>query len=248
MIRATLVYAFVAAFILVMGPIAVAWALLSKNTRLIYDLARFCIRAAGVMCGVKVRVYGKEKILPGQTYIFLSNHQGNFDAPVLAHAIPRDWRALIKKEVMRLPVLSLVLRQVKMVPIDRSDPQKARSSIDLGVKLLGEGYSFIAFPEGTRSRNGQLGEFKKGVFMMALRARTPIVPISILNSSTIQPPGEYAIRPGIIDVIFHDPIPTDSMAADQRDRLIEMTRSAIASGLEREKSAANFTNSTNAQN
>ncbi len=226
-----MVYVFIAVYILILGPLAVLWALLRNDTRLIYNLARFCIRVAGWMCGVRVEISGKEKVLPGKTYVFLSNHQGNFDAPVLAHAIPRDWRALIKKEVMRLPVLSLVLRQVKMVPIDRGDPQKARSSIDLGVKLLGQGYSFIAFPEGTRSRDGRLGHFKKGVFIMALRARVPIVPISLINSSAIQPPGEYRIRPGVIEVIFHDPIPTENMGPEDRDRLVEMTRAAIASAL-----------------
>jgi len=231
MIRATLVYVFIAIYILIMAPVGLIWTFLSKDTRLLYDLARFCIRVAGLLGGIKVKTHGKEKILPGQTYVFLSNHQGNSDAPVLAHAIPRDWRALIKKEVMRLPVLSLVLRRVKMVPIDRSDPQKARNSIELGVRLLKEGYSFIAFPEGTRSRDGRLGEFKKGVFVMALKARVPIVPISIVNSNKIQPPGEYAIRPGVVDVIFHDPIPAGNMGMEDRDRLVEMTHAAIASGL-----------------
>jgi 1-acyl-sn-glycerol-3-phosphate acyltransferase len=117
------------------------------------------------------------------------------------------------------------------VPIDRSDPQRALSSIELGARLLKEGYSFIAFPEGTRSRDGQLGEFKKGVFVMALKGGVPIVPISIINSRNIQPPGEYAIRPGLIEVIFHDPIPSQDMSLEDRDHLIEMTRRAISSGL-----------------
>ena len=231
MVRATLVYGFIALYLLVMGPIALTWTFLSKETRLMYDLARFCIRVAGILGGVRVRTSGKDKIEPGQTYVFLSNHQGNADAPVLAHAVPRDWRALIKREVMRLPILSLVLRQVKMVPIDRSDAQKARTSIDTGVKLLRQGYSFIAFPEGTRSRDGRLGTFKKGVFIMALKAGVPVVPISIIDSNRIQPPGEYAIRPGVVKVIFHDPIPTAGLTMEDRDRLVEATRAAIASAL-----------------
>lgn len=238
MIRATLVYVFIALYILVMAPIGMTWSFLTKDSRLIYTLARFCIRVAGWMCGVTVRIHGKEKILPGQTYVFLSNHQGNFDAPVLAHAVPRDWRALIKKEVLRLPVLSLVLRQVKMVSIDRSDPKTARNSIEQVARLLKESYSFIAFPEGTRSRDGRLGEFKKGVFVMALMAGVPIVPISIINSRNIQPPGEYAIWPGMIEVIFHDPIPTQDMSLEDRDKLVEMTRQAISSGLEKQGTAA----------
>ncbi len=231
MIRATLVYAFIALYLIVMGPIAMTWTLLSSDTRLMYVLARFCIRTAGILGGVRVRISGREKVVPGRTYVFLSNHQGNADAPVLAHAIPRDWRALVKREVMHLPILSLVLRQVKMVPIDRADMQKARGSIDTGVRLLRQGYSFIAFPEGTRSRDGRLGVFKKGVFIMALRAGVPVVPVSIIDSNRIQQPGEYAIRPGIVTVIFHDPIPTAGLTMEDRDRLVEMTRAAIASAL-----------------
>jgi len=229
-LRATFVYLFVTLYVLVMAPMALAWTILSRETRLIYGLARVCIRIAGWMSGVKVRVRGRERILPGQNYVFLSNHGGNFDGPVLFYAIPRDIRALIKKEMMRLPVLSLVLKQVQFVPIDRTDPIQARASIDRGATLLNQGHSFIAFPEGTRSRDGRLGAFKKGVFIMALKAGTPVMPVTVLGSSHIQPPGAYGIRPGTVEVIFHDSIATAGMKTEDRDRLIEMTRGAIASG------------------
>src|SRR5512147_740186 len=129
MIRATLVYLFLALYILLLAPPAMLWALISGNGALLYHLARFGIRVAGWMCGVRVSIRGKEKIAPGVTYVFLSNHQGNFDAPVLVHAIPRDWSALIKQEMMRLPLLSLVFRQVQFVPIERSNPKHAHSGI-----------------------------------------------------------------------------------------------------------------------
>jgi len=186
---------------------------------------------AGWMCAIKITCHGKEKLLPNQTYVFLSNHQGNFDGPIIVHVTQRDLRALIKQEMMRLPVLSLVLKRLRFVPIDRREPKKARSGIDQGANLLKEGYSFFAFPEGTRSRDGRLGEFKKGVFIMALKAGTPVVPISIVDSNRIQPPGRYAISPGVVEVIFHDPIPTDKMTLDDRHRLVSMTREAIASAL-----------------
>lgn len=231
MIRATLVYIFIGLYILIMAPIGMAWAVLSKNTTFIYNVARYCVRVAAWMCQVQVRVRGKEKIQPGQNYVFLSNHQGNFDGPVLLYVIPRDVRALIKKEMMRIPILSLTMKLVGFVPINRSDPIQALSSLDYGATLLKQGYSFFAFPEGTRSRDGRLGPFKKGVFRMAIKAGTPIVPISILNSSEVQPPGTYGVRPGTIDVIFHDPILTDRTQMKDRDRVIELTRVAIASSL-----------------
>jgi 1-acyl-sn-glycerol-3-phosphate acyltransferase len=231
MIRATLVYFFTGLYIVLMAPFAMLWTCFSGDTRLLYRLARFCIRTAGWMCRVRVRVEGREKIAAGVTYVFLSNHQGNFDGPVLCHAIPRDWKALVKKEMMRLPVLSLVMKQVQFVPIERLNPKNAHTGIDLGAALLKKGRSFIAFPEGTRSRDGRLGEFKKGVFVMAIKAQVPIIPVTILNSAKIQPPGKYAIRPGTIKVIFHNPISTEGLKIEDRDRLVQRTRNAIASAL-----------------
>ncbi|MBN1570996.1 MAG: 1-acyl-sn-glycerol-3-phosphate acyltransferase [Acidobacteria bacterium] len=231
MIRATLIYLFMGTFILLIAPFAMIWALITGDSRSIYRLARFCIRASGWMGGIRVSVEGREKIVSGQTYVFLSNHQGNFDGPVLCHVIPRDWKALIKKEMMRLPILSLVLKQVQFVPIERLNPKKAQEGIERGVQLLKEGKSFIAFPEGTRSRDGRLGEFKKGVFIMAIKARTPIMPVTILDSNKVQRPGEYGIHPGIIRVIFHDPISTEGMDLEDRNRAVQLTREAIASSL-----------------
>jgi 1-acyl-sn-glycerol-3-phosphate acyltransferase len=230
-LRATLVYAFMGVYILLMAPVGLMWSWISGNSSILYRLGRFCIRTAGLMCGVKVVQEGREKIAPGATYVFLSNHQGNFDGPVLCHAIPRDWKALIKKEMMRLPILSLVLKHVKFVPIERLNPKKAHAGIDLGAKLLKEGYSFVAFPEGTRSTDGRLGDFKKGVFIMAIKAQAPIIPITIVGSGEIQPPGEYSIHPGCIKIIFHDPIITAGMQIEDRHRLVQLTRDAIASAL-----------------
>jgi 1-acyl-sn-glycerol-3-phosphate acyltransferase len=231
MIRATLVYLFVGIFIVLLGPIGMIGAAISGSTSLIHQLARICVRTAGLLSGVRVTIRGSEKIKPDETYVFLSNHQGNLDGPVLLHAIPRDWSALIKKEMMRLPVFSLVLRKVQFVPIERSNAKDAHAGIEMGAALLAQGRSFVAFPEGTRSRDGRLGEFKKGVFLMAIKAQTPIIPITILNSSMINPPGRYAIRSGCVDVVFHDPISTVGMTTEDRNRLVELTREAIASAL-----------------
>jgi 1-acyl-sn-glycerol-3-phosphate acyltransferase len=231
MIRATLVYIFIGLYVLILAPLTVLWTFIVKDTRLIYVLSRFCIRTAGYACGIRVTIEGREKVTAGKTYLFLSNHQGNFDGPVLTHAIPRNWKALIKKEMMQLPFLSLVLKQAQFVPIERLNPKQARMGIEHGARLLAEGNSFLAFPEGTRSRDGRLGEFKKGAFIMAIKAQVPIMPITITGSAAIQPPGSYAIRSGRIHVIFHDPIPTVGMDLEGRNRLIERTRQVIASGL-----------------
>ena len=231
MIRATLVYLFIGLYVILIAPLAMLWTGFSGNSALMYRLARFCIRASGWFCGVRVGIKGREKISPRTSYIFLSNHQGNFDGPVLFHAIPQDWKALIKKEMMGLPVLSLAMKQAQFVPIDRMNPKKARMAIETGTRLLKEGHSFIAFPEGTRSRDGRLGEFKKGAFIMAIKAQVPVLPVTILNSARVQPPGDYGIHSGRIDVVFHDPIPTLGMGIEDRERLVQRTREAISSAL-----------------
>ncbi len=235
MIRASLVYLFIGLYILTLSLPTLLWIHLRRDNSLLYALARFCIRAAGRICGVRVSLQGQENIAPGKTYLFLSNHQGNFDGPVLFHAIPRNWRALIKREMMRIPILSLAMKKAQFVPIERLSPMKSRLAIDFAANLLKEGNSFVAFPEGTRSRDGRLGEFKKGVFIMAIKAQAPILPITILNSARIQPPGKYGIRPGLIRVIFHDPIATEGMTIEDRDRLIRRVRDAIASALPAEQ-------------
>jgi len=231
MFRATLVYLFIGIYVLVVAPFGLIRAACVKDAHVLFCLTRFGIRCAGWLAGVRVCVEGREKIDPARTCVFLSNHRGNFDGPVLLHALGRDLRALVKKEMMRLPVLSLVLRAAEFVPLDRTNPKKARAGIERGVRLIRGGKSFFAFPEGTRSRDSSLGEFKKGAFIMAIQAEIPVVPITILNSAAIQRPGGYGIRPGRIRVVIHDPIETMGMTFDDRNTLIRQTRAAIASAL-----------------
>lgn len=237
MLRATAVYLFVGLYITLAAPPAMVWCLISGNTSLLHRLARFCVRAAGWMAGIRVTVHGRDRIADGIAYVFLSNHQGNLDGPVLLHSIPRDWAALIKKEMMSLPILSLVLRQAQFVPIARTDAKKAHAGIELGAQRLRNGKSFVAFPEGTRSRDGRLREFKKGVFIMAIKAQAPVIPVTIRNSTTVNPPGAYGMRPGRIEVVFHDAIETRGMSLEDRDRLVQLVRDAIASELHSEIAA-----------
>jgi 1-acyl-sn-glycerol-3-phosphate acyltransferase len=231
MLRATGVYLFVGLYVAIAAPISIVWALATGKAGHFFSLARFCMCIAGWMSGIRLQVSGREQILPGRTYLFLSNHQGNFDGPLLFYATGRDLSAVIKKEMMRIPVLSIIFRKTNFVPIDRADPMKARAGIDRAARLLKDGHSFFAFPEGTRSRDGSLGPFKKGVFVMAIKAGVPVMPVSIRNSRAIQPPGCYSITAAAVDVIFHAPIPTDRLHIEDRDKLLRWTRDAISAGL-----------------
>jgi len=231
MARTTLAYLFVGLYVAAAAPVALTWALLTGRPELLFRLARLCIRCAGCLCGIRVRSEGLERLAPARTYLFMSNHQGNLDGPILFHTTGRDLRAVIKKEMMRIPILSAVFRSAGFVPIDRSDPIRARASIDLATRRLQQDHSFFAFPEGTRSRDGRLGEFKKGVFVMAIKAGVPVVPVSIRNSRALQPPGQYRIRPGCVDLIFHEPVATAAMRIEDRDQLLAEVRAAVLQGL-----------------
>ena len=231
MIKATLVYLFIGTFVLLLAPVAILRTAYAKDAHLLFRLTRLCIRCALWIAGVRVQVEGREKIDHARTYVFLSNHRGNFDGPVLLYALGRDLRALVKKELMRLPVISLILRAAEFVPLERANPKESRAGIERGSRLIREGKPFFAFPEGTRSRDGTLGVFKKGAFIMAIQAEAPVVPITIVNSAAIQPPGSYGIRPGIIRVVIHDPIETQGMTFEDRNVLILQARTAIASAL-----------------
>ncbi|MDR0311144.1 MAG: 1-acyl-sn-glycerol-3-phosphate acyltransferase, partial [Acidobacteriota bacterium] len=98
-VRATLVYFFIGIYVLLIAPFGLIWTACVKDARLLFCLTRSCIRIAGVIAGVRVSVEGREKIDPAQTCVFLSNHQGNFDGPVLLYALGRDLRSLVKKEM-----------------------------------------------------------------------------------------------------------------------------------------------------
>ncbi len=231
MLRSALVYFFVGLYVAAAAPIALLWFLLSRNNEPLYTLARFCLKAAGWLSGIRMVVSGRQHIQAGQVYLFLSNHQGNIDGPALVCATGRNLRAVIKQEMMRIPVLTWVLQAAGFVPIDRADAIGARAGIDRATRSLKDGNSFFAFPEGTRSRTGQLGNFKKGVFVMAINAGVPVLPVTICNSRAIQPPGRFVIVPGTVRLIFHEPIPTAGLKPEDRDRLLTMTRNSIAAGL-----------------
>src|SRR5205814_8386122 len=114
---------------------------------------------------------------------------------------------------------------------DRENRQRALEAVEQVAKSLRAGNSFLVFPEGTRSPDGRLQRFKKGVFVMAIKAGAPIVPVSVSGSRKIMPKGEFAIHPGVMRITFHDPVPTEGCTVQDRARIMDAVRRAILSGL-----------------
>jgi 1-acyl-sn-glycerol-3-phosphate acyltransferase len=178
--------------------------------------------------GVKVRMKGFEHLDPRHPYVFLSNHQGWFDIFTLLGKLPVQFRWLAKEELFKVFVLGRAMRAAGYVPIDRSDRRKAVESLNQAAERVQNGTSIVIFPEGTRSQDGALQEFKKGGFILAIKAQQLIVPITISGSYRVFPKrGDWMIRPGIIEVTIGKPISTVGLSIKDNDALMGTVREAI---------------------
>jgi 1-acyl-sn-glycerol-3-phosphate acyltransferase len=183
-----------------------------------------------VICGIKVRVEGLHNIPPG-VCIFVANHTSNADPPAVVGSIPRRVSLLGKQEAFRVPILGTVLRLGGFVPVDRANREAAMASVDQAIEHLNRGLSFLIFPEGTRSPDGRLRPFKKGSFVMAIRAQVPIVPISVVGAHKVMQKGEMGVHPGSVTVKFHPPVDVKAFTMKQRNKLVAHVQAIVASGL-----------------
>lgn len=229
-IWAVFVTAAVLAYTLIVGTPFLLHAMLSGNTDILYKVGILGVRMTLWLSGARVQAQGLEKVPGGRGVVFMPNHQSNADPPAIFSVLP-PVLVLAKQEFFRVPVLGRAMRLRGFIPVDRKNHERALEAVDKAVAALQAGHSFLAYPEGTRSPDGRLQPFKRGVFLMAMRAGAPIVPVSISGATTIMRKGGLAIHPGSIRITFHDPIPTTGLSADDRDRLIEHVRRAIRQGL-----------------
>lgn len=182
--------------------------------------------------GVSVDVAGRGNIDPKHAYVYAANHQSWFDIFAVLGKLPVQFRWLAKEELFRIPVLGQAMASIGYIPINRSDRRKAFNSINDAANRVKSGTSVVIFPEGTRSLDGVLQEFKKGGFILAIHSQQPIVPVSISGSYRILPKkGDWRIEPGTIHMTIGKPIPTAGLSTRQRDSLIAAVREAIRQNL-----------------
>ena len=212
MLRTLLVALFLAVYVLAAGPVFIAHCLLTGSPELLYrvGLAGACwaLRLAGV------------------------------DPPAVACAIPQRVALLAKKEVFRIPLLARAFLLAQMIPVDRADRASALASVELAIKNLRSGVSYLIFPEGTRSPDGRMKPFKKGSFVMAIRAGVPIVPVSVSGAHHLMRKGSIAIRPGEVGVHFGAPISMQGFSVEERDKLVRLVEQAVAQHLPDEQQPA----------
>jgi len=189
-------------------------------------------RVGLLMAGVTVETHGADRIPGSEPVIFMSNHQSNFDIFALYQAIPRQFRWIAKEELFALPVFGLSMRRAGYIPLDRSDGRRSLRSMEEAAAQIRGGKSVVIFPEGTRSDDGHLIPFKKGAFLLAERARVPIVPVTISGSSRINPANQLWLKPGTITIRFAEQISAAAQTGRRRDDLLGQVRAAIAANLE----------------
>jgi 1-acyl-sn-glycerol-3-phosphate acyltransferase len=221
---------FLAFYGVLLGPIFILHALFTGSVRLLYPVSVGGAQIGLRIAGVRACAEGLENI-PAGVCLFVSNHVSNVDPPVVVGRIPGRVALLAKREVFRLPLLGTAMRLGRFIPVKRDDPAAARASVRLARKYMKEGISYLIFAEGTRSRDGRLGEFKRGSFLLAIEAGAPVVPVSVIGTQCILPRGAFLIRPGVARVIFHPPVDVSQYSVERRKELALQVRAAIASAL-----------------
>lgn len=212
----------------VMGSISLMLSLYDPLGRKQHWCARVWCRLIARTAGARVRVYGAEHIRPGTSYVFLSSHQSYMDIPAMLGYLPAQLRIAAKKSLFRIPFMGWHLTRAGHIPIDRSSTHNAITSMQRAASYLHDGICAFVFPEGTRSRDGALHEFKKGGFKLAIQAGVPIVPVTIIGSRQILPPESIIFRPGPMDMYVDAPIATAGLTEADVESLMRAVWDAMA--------------------
>lgn len=181
--------------------------------------------------GSTVTVRGAENLPKEGPVVFMCNHQGNFDIPILMGHIDLPFGFISKAEVKKMPVIRDWMELLYCTFMDRDDPRAAVRSITEGINNLKAGHSLVIFPEGTRSKGGPLGEFKAGSFKLATKSGVPIVPVTINGSYKIMEANNNRIKPAEVELVIHPAMPTAGLNKDELATLPAAIKAMVASGL-----------------
>ena len=215
---------------LVLGPPLILLTLVTKSATLMYWTGVKMVVYVTRMAGEKVTVEGADNI-PAGVCLFAANHTSNADAPAIVGAIPRRIAILGRKSLFDIPVVGMAFRLAKFVPVDRGNRDAALESVKTAVQYIREGFSFLVYPEGTRSPDGRLQRFKKGSFAIAIEAGIPIVPVACAGAHRIMKKNSLIVRPGKVTVRFGKPIDASKFTIERRDELAQIVHEAIAANL-----------------
>jgi 1-acyl-sn-glycerol-3-phosphate acyltransferase len=230
MLRAAFICVFLSLYILLLGPPLLIYTLITRHVDPLYwagvNGVMFFVRCVGV----RVHVKGTERI-PKGTIIFAANHTSSADAPAVVWSIPRRIAILLKRSLFEWPIVGQAFHLARFIPVDRHNRDSAIISLEKATEALCNGQSFLIYPEGTRSPDGRLQEFKKGTAVMAIKAGVPIVPVACSGAHRIMEKRKLKITPGDIVVEFLEPIDSTQYTFEQREALNQRLHDELAAGL-----------------
>ncbi len=214
--------------LLVVGGPSVLFLWLINRRLWLYPLALWGAKTWLHACRAKVNVSGTENLNDGEQYVFISNHRSYLDTAALFRYAGKRIGLVAKKELVKIPVLGQGMHFVNIISIDRTNPERARRSMEKARQVMENGYSFGVFAEGTRAMPGELLPFKKGAFHLAMQTGRPIVPVAIRNSDWMMGKRTGVAYPGTIEMSLLPPIETKNVPEDRLMDLLNKTRSAIS--------------------
>jgi 1-acyl-sn-glycerol-3-phosphate acyltransferase len=226
-VRSAATYLAVSVYVLFAAPIGMLLAAIFRWKGILYILGHGGVRLGLALCGIRVRMAGAEHIPRDRAAVYCANHQSNVDPPILFDTLHPRMHIVYKAEIDAIPLLARAFRHGGFVPIDRRNKEAAMRSLDAGARSIQDGNSFLIFPEGTRSKTAEMLPFKKGGFLMALRAQAPIVPVAVQGGRDAMQRGSWIIRPVTISIRVGAPIETAGLKPSDRDALIAQVRGRI---------------------
>lgn len=239
MLRTLFIAVFLSLYVLLLGPPLLLYTVITKKVDPLYKAGLGGVLFFVRLVGVKIRVVGTERI-PRGVCLFVANHTSSADAPAVVGAIPRRIAVLLKESLFRWPIVGPAFRAAHFIPVRRNDREAAMASVERAAEAIRGGQSFLIYPEGTRSPDGRLQEFKKGAIVLGIKAGVPIVPVLCSGAHKVMAKRSLVIRPGEILVEFLDPIDAAQYTWEERDALRERVHYAMAAGLPPEQRPIGF--------
>ncbi|CAH2213288.1 lysophospholipid acyltransferase family protein [Tepidibacter aestuarii] len=205
---------------------------IAQKDQIVYEKASNWAKTLVELSGANVNIIGEENIPKDEAVLFVSNHQGSFDIPILLGFIKKPKAFVAKEELRKFPFISKWMEYMNCIFLNRSNNRESIKAIKQGINNLRQGYSMVIFPEGTRSEDGKLGEFKPGALKLATKSKVRIVPITISGSNNIMKKGSFIISPAEVDVMISKAIEIEEGMDKDTKSLTENIRNIINDNLE----------------
>lgn len=216
----------------VLAAIIIMIAPFDKTGNMVHYIGKFWSLLNIFLSGSRIRVRGKDKIQKNGTYIVMSNHQSLFDVWALIGRLPLQIRWIVKSDIRKIPLFGYALERMGHLYVDRGNREQTIRSLQDGLKNLRKGTSIVIFPEGTRSKDGKLQEFRKGGAIMAISSGIPILPVTVNGSRFVLPKDTLDLMPGKIEIVMGDLIDPSPFKREQNKELLAAVKTAITKNLD----------------